>query len=189
MEGSSPGAGGSGEHILHLPTPHHHSDWSSWLSGETQQLSCPCSATQTWLLSPHLPADQALNSTPDTGKLPQSSGGTAQPGLPLPAQAQRKEPEHPCTHARLGHVHATAMCASTAGGHSLQLTGGFQQEQPELPLNWCPSTESSKLHPQPPQHFLPRTCVRKGREVCTLSPVISGFLCCSGTVQTSLLSH
>lgn len=101
--------GGTHPAPLHLPKPHHHSDWSSWLSRESQQLSCPCSATQTWLLSPHLPADRAPSSTPDIGKLSQSSGGTAQPRLPLPAQAQRKEPDHPC-------AHTAAMCASTAGG-------------------------------------------------------------------------
>lgn len=183
--------GGAHPAPLHLPKPHHHSDWSSRLSGETQQLSCPCSATQTWLLSPHLPADRAPTSTPDTGKLAQSSGGTAQPRLPLPAQAQRKEPDPPCAHAGLGRVHSTALCASTAGGpRQLQLTtGGFQQEQPQLALNWCPSTENSKLHPQPPQNFLPGIYVGKGKGVCTSSPFISGFLCCSGMVQTSLLSH
>lgn len=173
---------------LHLPKPHHHSDWSPWLSGETQQLSCPCSATQTWLLSPHLPAEQAPTSTPDsflnrnrtsTGKVPKAQEGQHSPGWPcLPRHRGRSQTTR---------VHGRVTCASTAGGpQQPQLTtGGFQQEQPKLALNWCPSTESSKLHPQPPQNFLPRTHVGKGRGVCTSSPFISGFLCCSGTVQTS----
>lgn len=176
---------------LLLPKPHHHSDWCSWLSGEIQQLSCPCSATQTWLLSPHTSQGTGLQPQPRTQEsCPKAQEGQHSPGCPCLAQAQRKEQDHPCTHAGLGRVHTTAMSASTAGGPRQPPTdnrwlstgtarAGFELV-PEHRKLQAPSSAPSKFSSS-------RTYVGKGRGVCTSSPFISGFLCCSGTMQTSPL--
>lgn len=148
---------------LHLPKPH----WSSWLSGEMQKLSCPCSAAQTCLLSPHLPADPAPTSSPDTGKLPQGSGGAAQPRLPLPAQARGKEPDHP------GWAVSSLQCGP---GQPPADNRGFPTGTAPAGLELLP--QHRELHPQPPHNFPPRNYTGKGKGVCTLSPFISGFLCC-----------
>lgn len=143
---------------LHLPKPHHHSDWSPWLSGETQQLSCPCSATQTWLLSPHLPADLNPRQLPQqeqnlNRKGPQSSGGTAQPRLALPAQAQRKEPDHPCPWQ--GNVCQHCRWATAASADNRWLPTGTAQAGFELVPKHrklqAPSSAPSKFSSQNPR--------------------------------------
>lgn len=112
--------GGAHPAPLHLPKPHHHSDWSSCLSGETQQLNCPCSATQIWLLSPHLPAEglqpqpRKASSTgtepqqPQQESCPKAQEGQHSPGCPwLPRHRGRRQTTH---------VHGRVTCASTVGG-------------------------------------------------------------------------
>lgn len=141
---------------LLLPKPHHHSDWSSWLSGEIQQLSCPCSATQTWLLSPHTSQGTGLQPQPRTQEsCPKAQEGQHSPGCPcLPRHRGRSRTTRAPTPGWAASTPRQCLPALPVGHGSLQLTtGGFQQEQPELALNWCLSTESSKLHPQPPQNF------------------------------------
>lgn len=75
-------------------------------------------------------------------------------------------PQPGCLHhtGQRGQGEACQLCRRATAAHK-PLTGGFQQEQPELDLNCCPSTESSVFHPQPPQNFhLPGSTQRKEEE-------------------------
>jgi len=116
------------------------------------------------------------------------SGGqqTAAPrGQPAPACPGPEEANRP-THAHHSRALSAPRWAARPGefcqhcrwakAASKLRTGGFQQEQPELHLNWCPSTESSKFHPQPPQNFhLSGSTQRKEEESVHRVPSLVDF--------------
>lgn len=135
----------------------------------------------------------AAQPTPTRDQAPNCNPGDRKAALSpqVPEQAQEGERRPRSAQAALGleeaipdhpHAHGRALSAPRWGRETLPalpegraasklLTGGFQQQQPQLDLNWCPGTENSKFCPQPPQNFhLPRSTQREEEETLGFLP-------------------
>lgn len=98
---------------------------------------------------------------------PQTCPGSFRPGGSDPRPPARPRPGS----VRTAGAGETLPALPEGRAASKLLTGGFQQQQPQMDLNWCPGTENSKFCPQPPQNFhLPRSTQREEEETLGILP-------------------
>lgn len=174
--------------------------WGSGSWGKTRHPGSPCSARQTWLLSPHLPGDQAPTCNPGDrkaapGRLRRDSTSPDHsptqagcPCLPNRLQARRKQtgppmrprsPRPGSVHTTLGGAAGGSLPALPVGQGSLQTANRWLSTRTaRAGFERVPEHRKLQVSSSAPSKFSStRIYTEKGRGVCTSCPFVSGFLC------------